>query len=1103
MQLDPVEGLELEFVGEEDVDLVTHEITPLVEMPLHTEGVRQCQRHLPARLMSHVGGFPVGGLRVVTIEQVALEVGDPARCHEIDVDVVGPEVRRRTEVGVHRALGVGGDDDQASSRGQPVGGGRCVVEHTVGPHVVGEHDAELVVEHPAEVGRTPTEAGHTRDGVGRRAAGHLDAGAHGVVDLGGAIGLDERHGSLDQVERTDEGLLLVAEHVDERVADPDHIEGGSVLPLGECSMVGPFTSHERRRYTEAPHYREAMASPPETATDAHRLPPGASPERYSLTLAPDLDAASFEGSVDIDLELTTPTSELVCNAAELDIATAWVDVGGDRLHAKVHLDDDAERVTFTLDQEVPAGPVVLHVDYTGTLNDKLRGFYRSTFEDADGEERTIAVTQFEATDARRAFPCWDEPEHKAIFSVTLVVADGLLATSNGPELHREPLDDGRVRITFADTMKMSTYLVAFVVGPLEATAAVDVDGVPLRIIHTPGQAHLAPFALEVGAFALRYFADYYGIVYPGDKLDMVAVPDFAFGAMENLGCVIYRETLLLVDPTSATQAELSTVVDVIAHELAHMWFGDLVTMSWWNGIWLNEAFATFMEMKCADAFRPQWQRWMHFGRERTTAFDTDALSRTRPIEYPVHSPEDAEGMFDVLTYQKGSAVVRMLEQYLGEDAFRDGIRRYLQTHQFANTETGDLWDALEAQTGEPVRAMMDLWIFQGGFPLVDVRTDGDALVLEQQVFRYDGSTDDLRRHVPVVLRRDSALERIALIEPDRIDRSQAALVMANAGGHGFYRVHYDEQLQTALVDGLADLAPLERYSVLDDALAFCLRGDIAGSDVLTLVTRLASVPETDLSIWELAVEAIDVLDRVVADEDRARWSSWQVDTLTPIWDHLGATVRDGDDDRTRALRGLIAGQLGVAGSADMIERCRAWFDASTADPGSVDPGLASGALRVMATIADHDLFEQILDRFRHGTTPQEQMRHLYAAARVEDPDVFGRYLDLVRSSEIRSQNLAFACRAALRNPRHGPETWAFVEDNWDQLLDRLPFNSVHRMIEGIEAIDDGDSAQRIESFLDEHPVPNAQIKVAQHIERMWISVRLRRREHQRLVADLP
>ena len=413
--------------------------------------------------------------------------------------------------------------------------------------------------------------------------------------------------------------------------------------------------------------------------------------------------------------MLTETSEVVLNAVEIEIDEATAEsadeagTGGVPLVAKVAVDDEAERATLTFDRPLPAGEATLHLRFRGVLNDKLAASTGRRSPTTTGVERVLAATQMEATDARRAFPCWDEPDAKAVFGVTLVVPDDLLAISNAAELERTPVGrtaggGGRWPSASPTPCRCRPTWSRSWSGrwspPTRSTSTASRCGSSARSARStsppsPSRSARSPCATS---------ADWFGIVYPGDKLDLVAIPDFAFGAMENLGCVTFRERYVLVDPATATQAELQAVVDVIAHEIAHMWFGDLVTMKWWNGIWLNEAFATFMEMTCTDAFRPDWQRWVDFGLSRSAAFDTDALAATRPIEYPVVSPADADGMFDVLTYEKGASVVRMLEQYLGADRFRAGIRRYMARHQYGNTETSDLWDALEAETGEPVPA---------------------------------------------------------------------------------------------------------------------------------------------------------------------------------------------------------------------------------------------------------------------------------------------------------------------------------------------------------------------------------------------------------------
>jgi puromycin-sensitive aminopeptidase len=835
----------------------------------------------------------------------------------------------------------------------------------------------------------------------------------------------------------------------------------------------------------------------------YRLPRTASPSRYDLVLEPDLVAATFSGTVDVALDVHAATDELVCNAAELEIDRAWVTTAdGRRVDVVAKLDEPTERLHLGVRTTLSPGPVTLHIDFRGMLNDKLRGFYRSTFTDDAGVEHVVATTQMESTDCRRAFPCWDEPDFKAVFGVTLVVADGLYAVSNGPEIDRQAADGGRVRIVFADTMKMSTYLAAFVVGPLEATEPVDVDGVPLRVVHVPGKGHLAGYALEVGAFALHWFQEYYGIRYPERKVDLVALPDFAFGAMENPGCVTFRETALLVDPATATQQDRQRIADIIAHELAHMWFGDLVTMKWWNGIWLNEAFATFMATLASDAFRPDWKRWTTFSLERTAAFEVDALLSTRPIEYEVVSPADADGMFDVLTYEKGGSLLRMLEQYLGPDRFREGIRRYLATHAYANTETSDLWDAIEAATGEPVRRMMDSWIWQGGFPLVHAALGDEpgALRLSQRRFLFSGDDDGSRWVVPMHIRQadggQSHDQKLLLGgEEHTVDLSRPdAVVVANVDANGFFRVEYDAALLARLAGpALAALTTAERYSLVDDAWASVVAGRLRAEDYCRFVRGFSDEP--DLPVWEIVLAGLGWIDRLVDGEAREGFRAYVRALVAPALERLGWAPRSGEDELTGELRGTLIRALGVLGDDPAaVERARALHARSVDDPSSVHPAVAAAALSVVAATGDEADYDSTLNRYRTARTPQDQRRELFALAEFQPEPLVRRTLALAFSDEVKSQDAPFLLGKCVAHRQLGALAWRFVRERWDEANRRFPVNLVVRIIEPITRLTTPEQQADVAAFLAEHPIPQAGKRVEQLLERQAVNVALRQRE---------
>jgi puromycin-sensitive aminopeptidase len=842
----------------------------------------------------------------------------------------------------------------------------------------------------------------------------------------------------------------------------------------------------------------------------YRLPRTVTPSRYELMLAPDLTAGSFEGSEDVTVTVTEPVAEIVLNAVDLEIVRGSLEAAdGRRIEVEtIRLDPDTERAHLTLNGDAAPGEWTLHLDFRGELNDQLVGFYRSTYERPDHGTEVIATTHFEATDARRAFPSWDEPDLKAVFGVTLVVAADLTALSNGPEIERTALDDGRVRVVFADTMPMSTYLVALVVGHLELTEPVDAGGVPTRVAHVPGKHALAAFALEVGAHSLTWFADYYGIPYADKKVDHVALPDFAQGAMENLGCITYREAALLVDPATSTHGEQLDVAETVAHELAHMWFGDLVTMRWWNGLWLNEAFATFMALLAVDAYRPDWEVWNQFARSRSAALEVDALVSTRSIEYPVHSPDDANGMFDTLTYLKGGAILRMLEQYLGADRFRDGIRRYLRKHAYGNTETHDLWDALEEETGEPVRRIMDTWIWQGGYPLLSVTiADDGTLRFSQRRYSPSRPDDETKWAVPLSVRQvapdGSERTDAILVEADGASLpmlSPDAVVVANAGGISFVRVWYDEVLAGRLAgSAVSALSPLERYSLVDDAWAAVVDGSTTSSSFCRFVEGF--VEETELPVWQLILTGLSWCDRFLEDEPRDRFRDYVRRLLRPAIDRLGWDASSDEADLVRALRGTLAQALAVLGDDPEAKAQMRELEGDARGGGDVDAHLASAAVQVVATNGDSGDFARYWQMVHDGVTPQEQLRYLYALARFRDPELFDRLLASTLTDDVRPQDGPFLLATATTNRDLGERAWRFIADNWDQALARFASSNIISLASGTRFLSMPDQQADVEAFFQTHSIPQAQLMLDQILERQRIYVALRERAEKDLAQS--
>ena len=864
-----------------------------------------------------------------------------------------------------------------------------------------------------------------------------------------------------------------------------------------------------------------------------KLPRHVVPSRYELTLRPDLKDHTFTGDEVVAIEVLEPTDTIKVNVKELEIQEAYVTKDdGTRLNGKVDIDASTEIATITFAGILGAGNWRLSTKFSGILNDKLKGFYRSTWTDDKGAKHTIATTQFEATDARRAFPCFDEPEFKATFKVALVIDENLTALSNGRRLKEELLDGGirymsardsdekpirKKRVEFVESAKMSTYLLAFIVGPFVSSKPVNVNGKEVRIWCLPGKEHLTSFALKAASFGLDWYEKYFNVPYcGGDKVDHIAIPDFAAGAMENLGCITYRETALLVDEKTAPHANLKRVAEVILHELAHMWFGDLVTMRWWNGLWLNESFATFMENLCLHHWKPEWNIWEEFALGRAAAARLDALKSTHPIECPVNHPEEVEELFDLISYEKGCSVLYQIHQFIGAEAFQKGIRSYLKKHAFGNTETHDLWDALEEACHDsgldvPVRKIMDAWVFTSGHPVVEV-SESDSpgtITLTQKPFKFLASEDDSTLWpIPVTIevRNGKKVETRKIVfdsaELDVFIGEGKNCVVTNAGGSGFYRVVYSPELASRLTSSLQEtLSVVERFNLVNDTWA-CVRARITPvEDYLAMIKLFES--EEDPNVWSIILGSLSSLHRLVGEDSKPALEAQIRDLVAPPVVRLGWDATADESVQTRELRGTLIGTLGTTGACeDTRKKAAEYFDKWKADESTVEPNLVPSLVGILAYIGDEKRYEEFFELSKKAKTPQETLRFLFALARFRDSKLLDKTIAKCLSEDVRSQDAPFLFAQLLRNDDAAPAAWKFLKENFPKMAEAYPDSGVVRMCGAAESLDTPELAAEVKEFFSETKVKSGDMAVKQMLEQLDINVQLRAEQSERLSRHL-
>jgi len=856
------------------------------------------------------------------------------------------------------------------------------------------------------------------------------------------------------------------------------------------------------------------------ASDAVVLPETARPSKYRIKLQPDLKNFTFDGEQSVDLLILEATSTIVLNSIDLEISNTTLHANGTTLTSKsVTIDKDAETATLDFGETIQPGDARLEMVFTGELNDKLMGFYRSEYTSQDGETRYLATTQFEPTDARRAFPCWDEPAKKATFEVTLVFSDEYQAVSNTPVVEEAVPGPGLKSVRFAETPIMSTYLLVFIVGNLTSIKERADGGTTVGVWTTPGKEDQASFALDTSVKLLSYFNEYFGIPYPLPKLDHIAIPDFAAGAMENWGAVTYRETALLVDPDNSSAGTRQRVAEVIAHEMAHMWFGDLVTMEWWDDLWLNESFASWMGNKAVDWLFPEWEMWTQFvNMDTNRALSLDGLKNSHPIEQAVKNPAEVSQLFDAISYSKGASVIRMLENFLGEESFRKGLNRYLSSHMYDNARTEDLWSALETESGRPVTAIMDSWVKQMGYPVLQVesdRTGGQTtLSVTQERFVYDrflgdgepdSDSDNEVWRVPVSASQGSEESAVTVMDGRQtqidVPGSGDGWVKLNPLQTGFFRVNYSTEDWQRLVPAIEslELHATDRLGVQNDAYALSRAGLLPVTQFLSLAQAYKN--EGDASVWSDLASNLRDIEQLISDEAiHPAYQGFAREIFGPAARKIGWEPKPGEGHLDALLRSTVLSQAGSYHDPGVTAQASERFQKYLQDRDTLAPNLRGVVFALAAQSGGKDVYDQIWGLEGETDLAEEKIRLLMSLTRFQRPELLNSTLADSLSAKVRSQDSITLVAGVAANPKGRDLAWEFVKDNWAEFDRRYGGGGfgLMRLVSICSHFNSQEKADEVDSFFAEHPAPAAERTIRQALERVRLNIKWLEQNRQEL-----
>jgi aminopeptidase N len=791
------------------------------------------------------------------------------------------------------------------------------------------------------------------------------------------------------------------------------------------------------------------------ASTPGKLPKNVVPEEYAIRVTPDIEKRTFSGSETIKVTAREAAQQLVLNVLELKIAKASID-GKAVPASSIKVDEKQE--TLTIAADVAAGNHQVDLEFAGKINQQGQGLYYAPYqEQGTGAKKIMLGTQFEATDARRMFPCWDEPSFRARFQLTAVVPEQFTAISNMP-VEKESKVAGGKEIRFGTTPPMASYLNVFCAGEVDAIQTKKGD-VTHRVVATKGKAEMGRYALESSQQILEYYNEYFGQPFPLPKLDHIAVPGGFGGAMENWGGITYFESALLFDPEKSSASTRQTIYEVVAHETAHMWFGDLVTMAWWDNLWLNEGFASWMGTKATARFNPDWEVWSskqaptdpsrRSGIGKEPAMESDARSTTHPIQQTIKTEAEANSAFDEITYRKGMSFIRMLESFLGEDVFRDGIRKYMAAHKLSNATTADLWNALGEASGKPVVDIAAAWTEQPGFPLVKVNRDaaGKITLTQERFTVHFNNAPPLEWKIPLTyLVPGEPAKATLLMNAKSMELPAGAsnrAIKLNVEGAGNYRVQYDEASWKLLLTDLPKLSTGDRVNLLNDAWALVQANRAPMSLYLGVVEKLPG--KTELAEREQIMSVFDFVSRLLAgDPQREQFQKYGRSILRPSFDQIGWDPKAGESVKIALLRASLIDALADLGDQEIIAGCRDRFQKYLADPKSLAPDLRPALLAVVGSYADEATWNKLRELGLKTTSIEEKQNYYLALACARDPKLAARTLEISLGDELPTSRATFLVTKVARESEHPDLAWTFARTHMKALLaktDALRANS--------------------------------------------------------------